>query len=102
MFGETYKNEVLLASLEVLELSEPASARSTRIRKTKHCIGITVRVDPQTLLEIDEIAFFEKIDRAVWIRKILMEKIQVYKRNPKFKFFLRTMTKTIRENEGGE
>lgn len=83
-------------------MNESTSARSTRIQKTKHSIGITVRVDPQTLSEMDEIASFEKIDRAVWARKILMEKIQVYKRNPKFKFFLRTITKTQRENKGGE
>lgn len=72
-------------------MKQSVSAVSTGVPKAEHRIGITIRVDYESLVKIDKIALFEHEDRAVWGRRMLMEKIQVYERNPAFKRFLKQL-----------
>lgn len=51
----------------------------------RHSLGITVRVDQDSMRELDRIALFEHDKVAPLCRRILIEKIQVYERNPAFK-----------------
>lgn len=55
----------------------------------KHNVGITVWVDYPTAKWLEIIALFEHDKRGPLCRRILVEKLQVYQRNPAFKRFLK-------------
>jgi hypothetical protein len=61
-------------------------------RKTvKFNIPLTIKVDMDILRTLDIIALFEKKKRATLSRDILVEKIQVYGRNPAYKRFVKLL-----------
>lgn len=57
----------------------------------EHDIGVTVRVDWESYQTLKKIAAFEREKVAVLCRRILVEKIQVYERNPAYKRFLKLL-----------
>lgn len=59
--------------------------------------GLTVWVDSQTVHDLDLIATFERDQRGPVMRRILIEKIRVYQRNPAFKRFLKQLQRTQQE-----
>ena len=56
--------------------------------KLLYPFGVSVKVDLDTLNELDLIAMFDRKKRATMIREWLIEKIRVYKRYPAYKSFL--------------
>lgn len=54
-------------------------------------VEMNVRLDWETLSMLDKIALFEREKRATMARRIIVEKVQVYERNPAFKRFLKQL-----------
>jgi hypothetical protein len=54
-------------------------------------VEISVRLDWPSLSMLDKIAMYEREKRATMARRILIEKIQTYERNPSFKRFLKQL-----------
>lgn len=52
---------------------------------------VSVRFDGDTLDLLDKVAMFERDKRATMARRIIVEKLQVYERNPAFKRFLKQL-----------
>jgi predicted transcriptional regulator len=71
---------------------EEASFSATR--KVKHDVGITVRLDWDIVKELERIALFEHEKRAALLRRIIIEKVQVYQRNPAYKRFIKQLEAT--------
>lgn len=69
-------------------LEDPERKRPPKIMRQ---YGVTVRFDWPTLQEIDQIALFEREDRAPLLRRIIIDKVKVYERNPQFKRFLKKL-----------
>lgn len=67
-----------------------------------HEIPVSVRFDYETLKELDLIALFERKKRAILCRDIIIEKIQVYNRNPAFKRFLKQYAASAAQKLGGK
>lgn len=63
----------------------------TNISAVQHEVGITVRLDWDTVKELEKIALFEHDKRAPLMRRIIVEKVQVYQRNPAYKRFLKQL-----------
>ena len=65
--------------------------KKSEISKVELDIGFTIRVDWETREELKRIALFEKDKLAPMCRRILVEKVQVYERNPAYKRFLKRL-----------
>jgi hypothetical protein len=52
---------------------------------------VSVRFDANSLDALDRVAMFEREKRATMARRIIVEKLQVYERNPAFKRFLKQL-----------
>ena len=63
-------------------------AKKRKIRPVLFPILMSIKLDGQTRGEIDLIAVFERKKPAVLVRDILVEKVQVYERNPAYRRFL--------------
>lgn len=61
------------------------------LETVKYVFELSVRLDWKSLKELEMIALFEREKRATLARRILIEKIQTYERNPAFKRFLRQL-----------
>lgn len=59
--------------------------------EVEHNIGITLRLDWDSIMGLRRIAAFEKEKVAVLCRRIIVEKMQVYERNPAYKRFLKQL-----------
>lgn len=62
---------------------------SAKKETVSHNIGITIRLDWESRKELENIALFEREKIAVLLRRIIIEKMQVYQRNPAYKRFLK-------------
>jgi len=63
-----------------------------KVRKTVNfALPLTVKVDWDILKKLDSIALYEKKKRSTLARDILVEKLQVYERNPAYKRFLKQL-----------
>jgi hypothetical protein len=72
----------------------------TGVPSVRHDVLISVRMDYETLRELDRIALFEHEKRAALARRFLIEKVQTYLRNPVYKRFLKQLEeKAQRERE---
>jgi hypothetical protein len=58
----------------------------------------SVRFDWDSLKMLETVALFEREKPATMIRRIVVEKLQVYERNPAFKRFLKELERR-KENE---
>jgi hypothetical protein len=54
---------------------------------------VSVRFDGDSLDLLDKVALYERDKRATMARRIIIEKLQVYERNPAFKRFLKQLEK---------
>jgi len=68
--------------------------RKKDVPTVKHNIGVTVWLDWETVKELNKIALFEREKRAPLCRRIIVEKIQVYRRNPAYKRFLKQLARS--------
>jgi len=59
--------------------------------KVKHNVGVTVWLDWALVKELERIALFEHEKRAALLRRIIIEKVQVYQRNPAYKRFVKQL-----------
>jgi predicted transcriptional regulator len=72
----------------------------TGVPAVKHDVLVSVRLDYDTLRELDRIALFEHEKRATLARRFIIEKVQTYLRNPAYKRFLKQLEeKALRERE---
>jgi predicted transcriptional regulator len=72
----------------------------TGVPAVKHDVLISVRLDCETLRELDRIALFEHEKRATIARRFIIEKVQTYLRNPAYKRFLKQLEEKVqRERE---
>jgi hypothetical protein len=64
---------------------------------------VSVRFDGDTLDLLDKVAMFERDKRATMARRIIVEKLQVYERNPAFKRFLKQLEQNrVRDGKARE
>lgn len=68
-----------------------SSPETTPRETVKFPLPLTLKVDWIILRALDSIALFEHKKRATAARDILVEKIQVYERNPAYKRFMITL-----------
>jgi hypothetical protein len=61
------------------------------VPKIRHRIAITVRLDWESVMKFDNVAIYERKKRAELARDMLLEKLQVYDRNPVYKRFLKQL-----------
>ena len=47
----------------------------------------TVRLDGESVGEIEKIAMFERTHPTTWMRQVIIEKVRTYERNPQYKRF---------------
>ncbi len=75
----------------------------TGVPEVRHECTLTVRLDYESLRELDRIALFEHEKRATLARRFIVDKIQTYLRNPAYKRFLKMLEeKQQREREREE
>lgn len=65
----------------------------------KHEVGVTVRLDWNSLRQLDDIALYEREKRAPMMRRILVEKIKVYEHNPAFKRYQKSLESKMEKKE---
>lgn len=65
--------------------------RSLEVPEVTHECTLTVRVDYETLHELERIALYEHEKRATLARRFIVEKVQTYLRNPAYKRFLKML-----------
>jgi len=68
---------------------------SAKKETVSHNIGITIRLDWESRKELESISLFEREKIAVLLRRIIIEKMQVYQRNPAYKRFLRLRAEKV-------
>ena len=64
------------------------------VETVEHNVGVTVWLDKYSVRELDKISLFEKEKRAPLCRRIILEKIQVYLRNPTYLRWLKQLNLT--------
>ncbi len=65
------------------------------MREVLYPKSLVIRIDEDSLRELDVIAVFEKVSRCALARQILIEKIQVYNRRPDYKAYRKKMDRMI-------
>lgn len=81
-------------AIETKDLTVPVPIKQT--------CGLTVWADFQTMKDLDLIAAYERMKRGPLMRMFLVEKIQVYHRNPAFKRFLNQLAEAKKHEERGD
>jgi hypothetical protein len=72
-------------------------SENSEVPTTMFPYGITLRLDWDSVKMLDKVAMFEREKRATMVRRIVVEKLQVYERNPAFKRFLKQLDKNREE-----
>lgn len=61
--------------------------KNEKLPSMRHEAGVTVRLDFESLKELNSISLYEREKRAIVLRKIIIDKIKVYSQNPAYKRF---------------
>jgi hypothetical protein len=67
-----------------------------KVRPIHYTISVSIKIDYDTLKELDLMAAFERKKRGTMLRDFLIEKCRTYERYPAFKRFLRQLEEAER------
>jgi len=72
-------------------------------RRILYPLTLTLKIDEDTDSELETIAFFERMSKGAFIRTLLVDAVQRYRRNPQYLRFKRQLEAKLSEQkkEGG-